>query len=180
MTSSCFPQSILWQTDGKKGCKAFRQFLDQLASVDNESYLPNDENPNEAQQGDYEERRRIVVSLLFRERDALKFYPKEAPAYLADLVGRMGQVTAKAKKGAQGEDVPLEFLRQELDKLEKALYYMPEQNLGGVPPAFLEFSKRASLEEDGLEIVGYGGPAGKSSSSESKNSKGECIEVIDD
>lgn len=159
--------------------------MDQLASSENETYLPNDENPNEAQQGDYEERRRLVVSLLFRERDALKFYPKEAPAYLADLVGRMGQVTAKAaKKGghAKGEDVPvpLDFLKQELEKLEKALYHMPEQNLGGVPPAFLEFSKRASLEEDGLEIVGYGELPGKSNSSESKNSKEECIEVIDD
>ena len=138
-------------------------------------------------------RRELVVKLLIKEKEAVRFYKHNAVAYMKALAKRLDAAVAMGgrKGGKEGTEVlPLSMLEEEAEALESALTKYPEGNVGGVPAQFLKYSSVGlDLDQDGLEVVsesGEGGGEGGGAQSEGKgggrrkSTVNECIEVMDD
>lgn len=138
-------------------------------------------------------RRELVVKLLIKEKEAVRFYKHNAVAYMKALANRLDAAAAMGgeKGGNDGKDVlPLSLLEEEAEALESALTKYPEGNVGGVPAQFLKYSSVGlDLDQDGLEVVSESGEGGEGEEGAVSDGKEggrrrstvrECIEVMDD
>lgn len=147
-------------------------------------------------------RRELVVKLLIKEKEAVRFYKAAAHGYMKALAKRLDGAAGGGGEGEEGKEneggqLPLTCLEHEAMALEDALTKYPEGNVGGVPVQFLKYAALASdFEEDGLEVVGEGGRgggggkkkagngerAGVAEGKEGKRRTGvvECIEILED
>jgi hypothetical protein len=100
------------------------------------------------------------TKLLKLETQAVKWYNEAPKCYMLDLASRLDSLIQSHEVKKECCDVQSStcdlalFLKGEVQKLNDALFAMPE-NKGGVPLAFLHADEamRFSLDDDGFEVV---------------------------